>query len=80
MDILPLTINALGPEQQCEDTGQWFRIKVNRCEIDRRARFSAIASGDWNSLPEKVVGVETFGEFKMGLAVVLGQRLFHYTA
>ena len=61
--------------------GHRFRIKVNRCEIDARARFfSNRIIGDWNSLPEKVAGADTLGKFKTGLAAVLGERLFHYTA
>lgn len=60
--------------------GHRFQIKVNRCEIDARARFfSNRIIRDWNSLPEKVVAVETLGEFKLELALVLGERLFHYT-
>ena len=61
--------------------GHRFRIKVNGCEIDARACFfSNRIIGHWNSLPKKVVEVETLGKFKRELAVVLGERLFHYTA
>ena len=40
--------------------GHRFKLKVNRCEIDARARFfTNRVIRDWNSLPEWVVGAET---------------------
>ena len=61
--------------------GHRFKIKVNRCELDARSRFfpNRIIN-DWNSLPGWVVEARTLGEFKSGLATVLGERLFYYSA
>ena len=61
--------------------GHRFKIKTCRGQVDARIRFfSHRVVQVWNGLPGWLVEEESLKQFKRGLAVTLGERLFEYVA
>ena len=59
--------------------GHRFKIKVNRCQVDARARFfSERIVQDWNSLPDCAVSSGTLSGFKTAMDTCLTEKLFDY--
>ena len=59
--------------------GHRFKIKVNRCQVDARARFfSERIVQDWNSLPDWAVSSGTLSGFKAAMDTCLTEKLFDY--
>ena len=59
--------------------GHRCKIRVNRCQVDARARFfTERVVQDWNSLPDWAVSSKTLAEFKTALHTCLTDKLFDY--
>ena len=59
--------------------GHRFKILKPRTSLESRRRFFSVRRIDiWNSLPDVLVGCGSVDQFKSGLHVVLGDRLFEF--
>ena len=59
--------------------GHRFKIKSCRGQVDARTRFfSHRVIRDWNELPGWLVEEASLSQFKNGLSIVLGDRLYEY--
>ena len=76
--ITPTDLFTIAPARDIT-RGHKFKIFVPQSTCEARHRFFSVrVVGSWNALPPEVAESTNITSFKKGLAVFLGDTLFHY--